>query len=102
MIAVRVIVAFVVLPQEIDAVVAAIWRSDQSVDVMGRWDPVIENDARMIQADDVDAVWHAIIFGRRLPGLLDIDRQGYMHRFCEILTFQDYLPNCNRNLHSKR
>ena len=62
MIAVRVVVSFVVLSQEVDTVVAAIGRSDQGVNVMRRWDLVVENDPRMmVELDQNDGAVHPIV-----------------------------------------
>ena len=81
MIAVRVVVPFVVLSQEVDTVVAAIGRPDQGVDVMARWDLVVENDPRMmVELDQNDGavypiVERAIVAGRshpRKPGLVEM------------------------------
>lgn len=62
MIAVRVVVAFVVLSQEVDTVVAAIGRSDQGVDMMGRRNLVVENDPRMmVKLDQNDGAVDPIV-----------------------------------------
>ncbi len=54
----------VMLAEQIETVVAAVWRADDAVNVIARWHDIVERDARMvIELDEHDRALDPVVEG---------------------------------------